>query len=79
MKRHCELCERSIFIVVLSRRQHNGVQHLENHSLCSRCRQRLRDQICAERIGPKPWFSVRSTLRVMEQQTRRRVEVQVAQ
>ena len=67
MRRHCEFCERPIHLVVFSRRERYGVERPEDHTVCHRCWRRLRDQLHAERTGPKPWYAVRSTLRVWEQ------------
>jgi hypothetical protein len=74
MKRHCSQCSGSVFLFVRGRRLRYGIEHHDHHDLCSRCFRSLNDQVAADKIGPKPWFSVRSTLRVLEEQARRRVE-----
>lgn len=70
MRRYCECCERPIHLVVNTRPLHHGIAQPKDHWLCARCRRQLRDRLVAERIGPKPWFAVRSTLRVLDEQAK---------
>ena len=68
MKRHCSQCLGAVFIFVRGRRRGDGVEHCDNHDLCSRCFRSLNDHVAAEKMGPKPWWAVRSTLRVLDEE-----------
>lgn len=68
MKRSCE-CGRPIHLVVPGRTRGHGIEHPKDHILCRQCYFVQRDQIIAARMSCKPWWAVRSTLRVMQQAT----------
>jgi hypothetical protein len=63
MKRICTGCEeRSVY--VLSVHGYGSSKCVESHDLCGRCYRRLRNQIVAKRMMPKPEWAerARSTL-----------------
>ena len=74
MRRYCELCERQVYLEVRSRDRYQGIARPDDHTLCGRCQRQLRDQLCAQRIGPRPWYATRATLRVLAEQAESRVE-----
>ena len=67
MKPLCSMCEaRPVYVVAA--RGYGSSGSVETHDLCDRCYRSLRDRIVAARKGPKPYWAVRPTLKVMAAQ-----------
>ena len=58
MKRLCE-CGRPVHISVVTRKRSDGVEHAEDHSLCSRCYRSLRNRVVSARMLPMPLWAAR--------------------
>jgi len=68
MRAPCSECGGRVFTKVYGRLTRCGIESRKDHDLCARCFRSQRNRIVAERCGPKPWFAVRSTLRLLEEQ-----------
>lgn len=66
MRPCCATCEaRPVYVVAA--RHYGSRKSVETHDLCDRCYRSLRNQVVAARMGKKPNWAVRSTLKVMEE------------
>ena len=61
----CSECGRAVHLRIFSRLIRYGVESCADHDLCARCYKEQRDSLMAERHGPKPWWAVRPSLLVL--------------
>lgn len=70
MKLICAMCE-SRPVHVVSARRYGSSRGVGTHDLCDQCYRSLRNQVVAARMGPKPNWAIRATLKVMNEQRTR--------
>lgn len=61
------MCEKRPVFIVSERRSFGSSRGVGAHDTCDRCYRSLRNQVVAARMGKKPNWAVRSTLKVMEE------------
>jgi hypothetical protein len=62
-KRQCSECGRAVFIC--GPKHSGGKGRMNQHELCDLCWRREYSKLRAARLGPKPWWAMRPTLRIL--------------
>ena len=69
MKQPCEGCEdKLVFVQSEKSRWFGSSKGVSSHTLCRRCYRSFLNRVVAARMGPKPFWAVRSTLKLLEEQ-----------
>lgn len=71
MKLICAMCEsRRVYVQASATgaRRYGSSRGVAAHDLCHQCYRKMRNRVVAARLQRKPFWAIRSTLRIMEEQ-----------
>ncbi|MBA5865411.1 MAG: hypothetical protein GDA67_01810 [Nitrospira sp. CR1.3] len=71
--RYCGNCDKHVYLLFSAKQGHSarllryGCEAPDDHDLCDRCYRSLTAKLNARRMGPKPNWAIRATLKLMHE------------